>query len=128
MEAAFEIDVDPVASLVKMKLSGFFTAESFAALVAARAVAFRRLRCGPNQHLSLTDIRAMKIQSQEMVATFSTMLADPKMRSRRLAFVVASSLARIQLQRAVGSREARFFTDPVEAERWVLTGDEAAAA
>lgn len=128
MDGRFDIHVDPVTSLVRIDLAGFFTVETLERFVATRAMAYQQLRCRPNQHLSLTDIRGMKIQSQEIVAAFGAILADPAYRSRRLAFVVASSLARMQLQRAIGTRDARCFTDPEEAERWVLSGDPVARA
>lgn len=128
MDARFDIQVDPVTSLVTIDLAGFFTIEALDRFVAARALAYRQLRCGPNQHLSLTDVREMKIQSQEIVAAFGNILADPTCASRRLAFVVASSLARMQLQRAIGERDARCFTDRDEAERWVLSGGPVARA
>ena len=55
-----------------------------------------------------------------MVARWSAFLADPAHRSRRLAFVVSSTLARMQLQRAIGGRDAMVFTDGNEAERWLF--------
>lgn len=123
MQPEFEIKVDVPHSLVRIRLAGFFDDSSLRKFMAARKSAFQQLRCGPNQHLSLTDIRGMSIQTQEVVARWGAVLADPAYRSRRLAFIVGSTLARMQLQRAIGSRDARCFTDPRAAERWVLTGD-----
>lgn len=128
MEASFEIDVDVVHSVVRMTMGGFYDAEAIDRFRIARREAFGRLRCAPNQHVSIVDIRAMKIQSQEMVAAFHTLLADPAFHSRRFALVVASSLARLQLQRAVDGRAARYFTDHDEAERWATAADEERAA
>lgn len=128
MSAAYTFDVDPARDLVRIRMDGFFTVEDIHGFVAARAEAHRQLLCGPNQHLTLNDLRGMKIQSQEIVAEFRDLLAAPQYRSRRLAFVVATSLARQQLLRALASRDARCFLDIASAEAWLLTGDDSIAA
>jgi hypothetical protein len=123
MNAFYSIQADPARDLVKIKLKGFFTPAALQAFKDERRMVHQQLRCGPNEHVSLADTREIGIQSQEMVAQFHAMLADPTYRSRKLAFVVASSLARMQLMRAIGSRTAQCFTDPVEAEAWLLADD-----
>ncbi|MES2054618.1 MAG: hypothetical protein V4564_01650 [Pseudomonadota bacterium] len=131
MNGTFSIDVDPSRDLIRIRMSGFFTPARIGDFLAARRAAHARLRCGPNQHVTINDLREMKIQSQDVVGHFHSVLADPAYRSRRLAFVVASSLARMQLIRAIGSRSAQCFTDPGEAEAWLfedLVAHRAAAA
>jgi len=61
----------------------------------------------------------MQIQSQETVTAFQQVLGDPRQASRRLAFVVARSLARLQIRRAASERQASYFTSVEEAEAWV---------
>jgi hypothetical protein len=51
------------------------------------------------------------------------MLAAPDYRSRRLAFVAGQTLARNQLLRALGTRDARCFDDPIMAEAWLFRED-----
>ncbi len=128
MSAQFRIDVEPERDLVRIWMSGFFTHEDIAAFLAARAQAHGELRCAPNQHVTLTDLRGMKIQSREMVDAFQQMLADPAYRSRRLAFVAESTLARSQLGRALGSRVARVFETMAEAESWLAAAPASRAA
>lgn len=128
MRPEFEFHVDPARDLVRTRLAGFFDDDAIRAYLAARKLAFGQLRCGPNRHLSLTDVRGMAIQTQDVVMRWATVLADPAYRSRRLGFVVASTLARTQLQRAIGSRDARAFTDLAEAEHWVLAAPSGRAA
>lgn len=70
----------------------------------------------------------MVIQSQDVIACWGKFLADPGHRSRRLAFVVASALARMQLQRVIVGRNARVFTTAVEAEQWLFAEEAIAAA
>jgi hypothetical protein len=128
MSADFAIDVEPARDLVRIRMSGFFTAEDIEAFLARRAEAHRQLTCGPNQHLTLNDLREMKIQAQDSVEMFRTMLADPVYRSRRLAFVIGKTLARTQLGRALDQRYARCFEDSATAEAWLFSGSDRAAA
>lgn len=128
MSAEFSIDVDPAQNLVRIRMSGFFAPEDIQAFLTARAEAHARLTCGPNQHLTLNDLRDMKIQTQQSVELFRDLLADPAYRSRRLAFVIGRTLARTQLGRALDRRYARTFEDAWEAEAWLLTGSDRAAA
>ena len=123
MSAAFAIEIDPSRDLVRIRMSGFFDHASIAAFVVDLRAAHRKLRCGPNRFVTVNDIRDMKIQSQDIVAAFQAMLGDPAIRSRRLAFVVSSTLARMQLMRVISDRTAQCFTDAADAEAWLLDAD-----
>lgn len=120
MSAEFSFRVDRRRGLVRIRMAGFFTRADIRAFLAAREKAHEALGCAPNQHLTLNDVRGMKIQAQDIVDAFQEMLAAPEYRSRRLAFIVSPTLAKLQLMRALDSRVARSFEDPVEAEAWLL--------
>ena len=120
MKATYDIDVDVAHDLVRITMSGFFSEREIADFVAARNRAHALLRCGPHDHVTLVDIRDMRIQSQDSVAVFQKVLNDPERTSRKLAFVTAQSLARLQVRRAASGREAEYFNDPAEAEAWLL--------
>jgi hypothetical protein len=128
MNATFSFDVDVVHSLVRITLGGFFAADDIAGFAAARARAHEQLRCAPNQHVTMVDLRSIKIQSQESVAGFAAILASPVHRSRRIAFVVETSLARMQLKRAAGERADGIFLSLADAERWLLAPEAQQAA
>ena len=128
MDANFSIQVGVGLSLVRITLRGFFEPADVARFVAARDLAHQQLRCGPNEHLTLVNITDMQIQSQESVIEFQRVLSTPETASKRIAFVVAKSLARSQIQRAAQARSAGYFQSTEEAEHWLLTGDAAAAA
>ena len=123
MEEKFTFDIDRSHGLVRITMSGFYTLEDIAAFIEARAEAHAALGWPPNQHVTLNDVRDMKVQPQETVAAFQAMLSDPAYRSRRLAFVVSRSLARAQLSRALFGRDAQLFETVAEAEAYLL-GDE----
>lgn len=122
MSAEYAINADPLRDLIRIRMAGFFTSDDVAGFVAARNAAHAELRCGRNQHVTLNDVRDMKIQSQDMVDAFRAMLSDPLYRSRRLAFLVGPTLTRTQLMRAIAGRDARCFEDSWAAEAW-LQGD-----
>ena len=127
MSAEFSIEADPSRDLIRIRMAGFFTQSDVLAFLAARRDAHARLNCRVNQHVTLNDLRDMKIQSQEMVDAFRAVLADPLYRSRRLAFVVGPTLARTQLMRALDARNARCFEDIWTAEAWLQLGEARAA-
>jgi hypothetical protein len=123
MKAEFSFKVEPARNLVRIRMAGFFRQADIAAFLEARRVAHQKLRCPPNAHVTLNDIRGMDIQSHDIVDAFQAMLAAPEYRSRRLAFVVGYTLARAQAIRALESRSARWFSDPAEAEAWLLADE-----
>jgi hypothetical protein len=123
MTAPFSIHADPSRNLVRIAMAGLFTLQDIEDFTEARRKAHAKLYCPPNAHVTLNDIRKLKIQPQEVVAAFRKMLAAPEYRSRRLAFVVGHTLALNQLMRALAGREGRFFEDPIAAEAWLLRDD-----
>jgi hypothetical protein len=128
MAAHFTVTADPARDLIRIRMSGFFTPADVEAFHAVRAVEHAKLTCGPNRHLTLNDVTGMIVQAQDIVAAFQSLLADPAYRSRRLAFVVSRTLARSQLMRALDARTARCFEDAAQAEAWLLTAEDDAAA
>jgi hypothetical protein len=129
MDPRFSFEVDRRRNLVKFVLTGLFTPEDVSDFLEARGKAHAKLACAPGQHVTLTDLRAIKILPQKTVDAFSAHLTDPQTRVRRLAFVVAPTLVRPQLMRALAGRDSsdtRCFANPAEAEAWLLEEDEAA--
>ena len=123
MAAHFTVRAEPSRDLIRITMSGFFSPDDIQAFRDARAVEHARLTCGPNQHVTLNDVSAMKVQAQDVVAAFQNLLADPAYRSRKLAFVVDRTLARSQLMRALKGRSAKCFENRVEAEQWLFAHD-----
>jgi hypothetical protein len=123
MSAEFSFEVDSRRDLVRIKMAGFFRQADVAEFLEARRTAHEMLRCAPNAHLTLNDIRGMAMQPHDIVDAFREMLAAPEYRSRRLAFVVGNTWARSQAIRAIESREARWFDDPAKAEAWLFADE-----
>jgi hypothetical protein len=127
MTAEYSVTADPARNLIRIRMSGFFTSDDIQGFLDARQRAHAELTCPRNAHVTINDLRGMKIQSQEIVEAFREMLAAPGYRSRRLAFVVSPTLARTQLMRAVAGRDVRFFQDSLMAEAWLFAADARAA-
>lgn len=108
-------------------MTGLFTLDDVRAFYEQRRAAHAALGLPKNAHLTLNDVRELKILPQDTLAAFCDMLADPDYHSRRLAFVVSPTLVRAQVIRAIASRtDARCFDDPADAEAWLLQSEPAA--
>lgn len=124
MAADFSIRVDPIANMVRITMAGFFDEDDMRRFVVVQAEAYKKLTSAPNQHVTLVDMRDMQIQSQESVTGFRERLMDRKVASRRIAFIVSRSLARMQIARVVDGLTAALFTSEDEAVAWLLDGEE----
>ena len=129
MHRGFSFEVDARRNLVRFVLTGLFTPDDVTDFLEERRKAHAKLTCPPGQHVTLTDLRAIKILPQETVMAWTAHLTDPQTRVRRLAFLVGQTLVRNQLTRALAgrdSRRTRCFTDLAEAEAWLMEEDDAA--
>jgi len=122
MPATFTIAVDAPRHLIAITMSGFFLSEDVEAYAIALRKAHGLLTCPPNQHLTLADTVGMRIQTREVIEAFARQVRDPVLRSRRLAFVVGTSLARQQVRRLPDpEREGvGYFDDRSAAEEWLM--------
>jgi hypothetical protein len=120
MTPSFAITIEPRRKLMRITLEGFFALENVAELVAEKALALARLGCARNQHYTLVDVSACKLQPQNVVIAFQTALADPRVMSKRIAFVTGSSLARMQVRRMIARDDADFFDSVTAAEVWLF--------
>lgn len=122
--AGFSIDPDVAREFVRIRLFGFFSVDDIERFEAELLRVHQRMNCGcKGGPLTVTDVTGMSIQSQDVVSRWGKFLANPAHRSRRLAFVTGSTLARMQLERASAGRGARVFTDAAEAEAWLFADD-----
>ncbi len=123
MAPRFTITADPTLNLVTIIIGGFFAQPDIDAFEQARNVAHRELRCGPNQHLTLVDMREMLIQSQEAISGFQRVLNNHATKSKRIAIVTSQTLARMQVERAAERRDVQYFSgEPAKARKWLLAG------
>ena len=127
MNDKFSIEADRAHGLVRIRMSGLFTLDDVRDFYETRRRVHAALGLPKNEHLTLNDVRDLKILPQQTLAAFCDMLADPDFHSRRLAFVVGPTLVRGQVVRALDGRtNARCFGDVEEAEAWLLAETPAA--
>lgn len=120
MDAHFSIVIEPERCLLHIIMGGFFSNEDVSDFREELTEHLYRLGCSPNDHVTLCDVSAMKIQTQDMVVVFSNVVGDPVFRSRKLAFVTGSTLARMQTRRLSNREGIAYFTDVDEARTWLL--------
>ncbi|KQN80141.1 hypothetical protein ASE91_13015 [Sphingomonas sp. Leaf62] len=101
-------------------MGGFFSEADIVRFSHAQDEAYLMLKCALNQHVTMVDMRTMQIQAQECVAAFESRMKNPKVASRKIAFVVSKSLARMQIKRATHGLNAQLFLCRNEAEAWLL--------
>lgn len=128
MSGEFSIQTDVPRNLLRVHVSGFFSVEDVARYHAAVDQASIELGGAPSRQRMLCDVTDMRIQSQDVVSAFQGVMADPKYRGRRVAFVVATSLARMQVQRVIGERTALLFDNEPSALAWLDSAQDANAA
>jgi hypothetical protein len=131
MRPGFSFEVDSRRNLVRFVLTGLFMPDDVSALFEKRREALAQLTCAPGEHVTLTDMRAVKIMPQETVGAWTAHMTDVRTRVRRLAFVVPPTLVLRQLTRALDGRDdldIRCFADITMAEAWLLEGSVPAAA
>ncbi|MFZ5705167.1 MAG: hypothetical protein ACOY5R_07860 [Pseudomonadota bacterium] len=119
MQGWFVVDVEKDLKLIRLTMGGFFESATIVEMRAQLIEAIATLACKPNDHLTLCDIRDMDIQSQERVGEFAKLVGSDDVRSRRLAFVTARSLARLQAKRLTSREGVEFFAGTSEAFDWL---------
>ncbi|MFZ2996194.1 hypothetical protein [Sphingobium sp.] len=118
MKANYQITPDRSLNLMRVQMEGFFNGDDVQRFAADYREALSKIR-SPG-HLTMLDIIGMKIQAQDVAGGFTALLASPDVRSRKLAFVCGSSLARLQAQRIADRDGVEFFENAKEAEAWLF--------
>jgi|UniRef100_UPI0035C96994 hypothetical protein len=121
MAATHDIRLDPVRKLLTLTLTGFFDVSQVAQIHAEIVGGIATLGCAPNRHLTLVDVSASKLQAQDSVAAFGAIIVDPRIMSRKLAMVVGSSLARMQVRRILLRADAECFDSVAAARLWLFS-------
>ena len=120
MDQNFSINIEVSRDLMRVTLGGFFEVAKLASVSEQLRRAKAQLRCAPNQHVALIDVRGMSIQPQDSISTFERIIREPGLVARKLAFVVPHTLLRTQVKRAASSRDAAYFDSVEAAEHWLF--------
>src|SRR5207253_3335000 len=125
MSDKFTFTLDHERGLVRISMRGFWTLRDVGAFFAARRKAHARLGLPRNAHMTLNDLRGMKIQAPKVIAVFQQGLAVPQEKARKLASIVDAAMARGQANQAIKSVDTRYFTEIEPAEAWLFADEPA---
>lgn len=115
----FSISVDVTSGTMRLYLQGLLTTADVADFARQQRAASASLRSHGGTCLTLCDVTECKIQAQEVVERFRTLLRHLCLRSRRIAFVTGASPAKMQVRRLIDRDAAGFFETHAEAEAWL---------
>ncbi len=128
MSGKFSFTLDRDRGLVRISMHGFYELDDVTDFFEARRKAHAELGLPQGAHMTLNDLRGMRIQAQEVIQAFQAGLAVPEEKARKLAIVVDAAMARGQANRAINSADTRYFTDIESAEAWLFADEPAAGA
>lgn len=128
MSDKFTFRIDRKRGLVRIEMHGFYELEDVADFFNARRKAHLELGLPRNRHITLNDLRGMKVQRQEVIEAMRVGLAVPEEKARKLAIIVDAAMAKGQAARAIDSADTRYFADVESAEAWLFEDDSAARA
>jgi hypothetical protein len=118
------INVDLDRKLVDLRIGGLISAEDAAWIGEELRAAIRALGADIGKHVTLYDASGVQVVPQETVELLKYTLDNPAVRAlwaRKIAFVVSTTLARMQAQRL---REVRpdlgIFDDRESAIDWLM--------
>ena len=117
------ITVDRESRVLAFRAEGLFDEDGVARLARAKAAAIQSLGGRSDDHVSIVDVTGCKIQSQDVVTAFASMMGDQALASRKTAFVAGPGcLIRLQIRRTTAHRDsARMFDNVDTARHWVLS-------
>jgi hypothetical protein len=119
--AMYTIQSDPAQQLITVTMSGFLTVEEVQAFSDEEQGMVAALGWGSGEYLLLIRTEDATIQSQEVVAKFTDIVANSIYKAKRIAVVRGTSLTRLQTHRILSTRDnAAIFADGDEAEAWLF--------
>lgn len=116
------IIVDRANRLLDTRIKGFATEADIAAYFDEEQQQVRAMGCGSNEHLLIVDLLEFGTQAQEVIASLEKRVAERSLKAKRVAFVVSSTLSKMQMKRAMKGRDnIAMFSQRSEALAWILS-------
>lgn len=114
------ITVNPDHGMVEVTVEGFWTSDHLRVFAGELLAALQAATAGGRSSIVLCDYTRAAIQSQEVVAALQAFMANPPIRSRKVALFTKGMLARQQARRLAATRdEIRVFDDRAAALAWL---------
>ena len=114
------ITVDRSSGIVRMQLSGFWSHDNFEGFKREVIKAVANLGIAPGEHMILIDLREATLQTQALISDAQAFMAGAENKARRVAFVVASALSRMQTKRLAIRPGIALFETIENAEKWLF--------
>lgn len=107
------IEVEAAARLIRIELTSFWTAASFAAFERELSRRLRAVGWQPGSYVALLDVRQRGVQSQEMAGEVHRARHDERrvLAPRRLAILVDGALVKMQATRINLADDAIFYDE-----------------
>ncbi len=105
---------------MRLHVGGLFSLADVEEFATAQKLAYMRLGGLLGRHRTLCDVSECRIQLQEVFGAFQNLLQDPRLMSKRMAFVTGASPAKMQIRRLINRDTCQFFDTVADAERWLL--------
>ena len=115
----YEVTTNLARSLVKAKLSGFFSVEEVQAFSRDEQAAARQVVNHSGYFNLLVEGSGGVTQAQDVIGAFNELASASTLKAQRIAIVVESALLRLQLRRVLARDQIRLFETIAEAEDWL---------
>ncbi|KQN25103.1 hypothetical protein ASE86_02250 [Sphingomonas sp. Leaf33] len=119
-----KVVVDRSHALVNLTADGFVTDADIATGAAQLHAAIRSLGDRMGRHVTLYDLTGLRVASPAILDTFAVFFTDPAYRAiwaRRVAFVTASPLVTLQMERIRRDRpDMQVFAERAPAIAWLF--------
>lgn len=116
-----KVTSDRSRRLVIAEMSGFLDPADVDRFNADKEAAVTAMGLGSGDYVILINTEGCVIQSQEVVAAFTRVVLDTRLKSKKLAVVRHDNLTRLQTRRILSVRDdAEIFASVEEAEAWLF--------
>ncbi|MFZ2994941.1 hypothetical protein [Sphingobium sp.] len=119
------LSTQPQHKMVIAHMSGLMTIAEIDQFERDKESAILSMGCAPNDYVLLVNTADCVIQTQQVVAAFQNLVANSPTKSKRVAIVQASSLARMQAQRVMIRDAAKIVRSEEEGVAWLLSQESA---
>jgi hypothetical protein len=115
----FRLDLDEEAGVILVYGAGFWTLESLNSHFDALRLVVDRRRASGDKIKVLVDLREASVQNSDVTAAISLRTSEIYAVEDRVAIVVSSSLAKLQMRRSVHRVQHEFFISQQAAKTWL---------
>ena len=121
----YTVAADPDSPLVRIHLSGFFSAEEVAGFWREEQEVARAALLEHGVYDLLIETTGGGPQGQDVLTAFNRVVTESPVKARRIVIISASALLRMQIRRVLVSDKLQVFETIPEAEAWLADAPDA---